>query len=63
MKIKDLLKELEYFDPDDELDVFAYDKDLDIEYECEIRMVEGDIIPMLILDVVKTYEGGVYAGN
>lgn len=58
MKIKDLLKELEYFDPDYELDVFAYDKGKDIEYECEIRMVEGDIIPMLILDVVKSYEGG-----
>lgn len=58
MKIKDLLKELEYFDPDDELDVFAYDKGKDIEYECQINMVEGDIIPMLILDVVKSYEGG-----
>ena len=58
MKIKDLLKELEYFDPDNELDVFAYDKGKDIEYECQINMVEGDIIPMLILDVVKTYEGG-----
>ena len=58
MKIKELLKELEYFDPDDELDVFAYDKEKDIEYECQINMVEGDIIPMLILDVVKSYEGG-----
>lgn len=58
MKIKDLIKELEYFDPEDELDVYAYDKDKDIEYECEINHVDGDIIPMSILDVVKTYEGG-----
>lgn len=59
MKIKNLIRELEYFDPDDELDVYAYDKGKDIEYECKINMVEGDIIPMLILDVVKVYEGGV----
>lgn len=57
MKIKDLIKELEYFDPEDELDVHAYDKDKDIEYECEIVAVDGDIIPMLILDVVKNYKG------
>lgn len=58
MKIKDLVKELEYFDPEDELVVYAYDKDKDIEYECDISAVDGDIIPMLILDVVKTYKGG-----
>lgn len=58
MKIKEIIEQLEYFDQEDELSAFAYDKDLDIEYECKLRDIDGDICPMLILDVVQAYGGG-----
>lgn len=58
MKIKNLIKELEYFDPEDELGVYAHDKDNNIEYAFDINNVGGDLFPILILDIVRTYEGG-----
>lgn len=47
MKVKDLIHELSYFPPDDEVSVFGYvDGE---EYEFEIDDVEGDVIPMIIM--------------
>lgn len=47
MQIKDLIHELSYFPPDDEVSVFGYvDGE---EYEFEIDGVEGDVIPMIIM--------------
>lgn len=47
MKIADLIHELSYFPPDDEVSVYGYvDGD---EYEFEIDSVDGDIIPMIIM--------------
>lgn len=58
MKIKDLLKELEYFDPEDEIGVYAHDKDNNIEYAFDINNVGGNLSPILILDIVRIYKGG-----
>lgn len=47
MQIKDLIHELSYFPPDDEVSVFGF---IDgVEYEFEIYEVEGDVIPMIIM--------------
>lgn len=57
MKVKDLIKELEYFylqDEDSEVLAYLYDKETDKEYECEIK-VDGDIVPMLILKEIRRY--------
>ena len=57
MKVKDLIKELEYFylqDEDSEILAYLYDPETDVEHECEIR-VDGDIIPMLVLEEVRRY--------
>ena len=57
MKVKDLIKELEYFylqDEDAEILAYLYDKEADIEYECDFK-VDGDIIPMLVLEEVRRY--------
>ena len=59
MKIKDLIKELEYFDSEDEIGVYAHDKDNNIEYAFDINNVGGDIFPILILDIVRIYKGGL----
>nr|DAL22704.1 MAG TPA_asm: hypothetical protein [Caudoviricetes sp.] len=58
MKVKDLIKELEYFyleDEDSEVLAYLYDKETDTEYKCEIK-VDGDITPMLILEEVRRYK-------
>lgn len=57
MKVKDLIKELEYFylqDEDSEVLAYLYDKETDTEHECEIT-VDGDIVPMLILKEIRRY--------
>ena len=57
MKVKDLIKELEYFylqDEDAEILAYLYDKEADIEYECDFK-VDGDIIPMLVLKEVARF--------
>lgn len=59
MKIKDLVKELEYFDPEDEIGVYAHDKDNNIEYAFDINNVDGNLSPILILDIVRIYKGGL----
>lgn len=49
MKIKDLIRELYYFEDEDEIFALYYDKEKDCEYECDIE-VKGDAIPILILE-------------
>lgn len=49
MKVKDLIRELYYFEDEDEIFALYYDKEKDIEYECDIE-VKGDAIPILILE-------------
>ena len=52
MKVKDLIKELEFFylqDEDSEVLAYLYDKENDREYECDFK-VDGDIIPYLVLE-------------
>lgn len=57
MKVKDLIKELEYFylqDEDSEILAYFYDKESDVEYECDFK-VDGDIIPLLNLKEIRRY--------
>ncbi|MDU5527284.1 MAG: hypothetical protein E6Z12_04285 [Finegoldia magna] len=57
MKVKDLIKELEYFylqDEDSEILAYFYDKESDVEYECDFK-VDGDIIPLLNLEEIRRY--------
>lgn len=60
MKIKDLVKDLEYFylqDKDAEVLAYLYDKDIKTEYECDFT-VEGDVVPMLSLEIIRRYQNG-----
>lgn len=55
MKVKELIKDLEYFclqDEDSEILAYLYDENLDVEHEYEIN-IEGDIIPALVLKEVE----------
>lgn len=57
MKVKDLIKELEYFylqDEDSEVLAYLYDKESDTEYECDFK-VDGDITPLLNLKEIRRY--------
>ena len=57
MKVKDLIKELEYFylqDEDSEILAYFYDKESDGEYECDFK-VDVDIIPLLNLEEIRRY--------
>ena len=57
MKVKDLIKELEYFylqDEDAEILAYLYDKGTDTEYECDFK-VDGDITPLLNLEEIRRY--------
>lgn len=49
MRVKDLIRELYYFEDDDEIFALYYDKEKDVEYECNIE-VKGDAMPLLILE-------------
>lgn len=54
MKVKDLIQELMYFLPDDEVLAFSYiDGE---EYEFEIDEVDGNNIPMIIMTGEKNNE-------
>lgn len=55
VKVKDLIKELEYFylqDEDSEILAYFYDEESDVEYECDFK-VDGDIIPLLNLKEIR----------
>lgn len=57
MKVKDLIKELKYFylqDEGSEILAYFYDKENDVEYECDFK-VDGDIIPLLNLEEIRRY--------
>lgn len=57
MKVKDLIKELEYYylqDEDSEILAYFYDKESDVEHECDFK-VDGDIIPLLNLEEIRRY--------
>lgn len=57
MKVKDLIKELEFFylqDEDSEVLAYLYEPEIDVEHECEIT-VDGDITPLLVLEEVARY--------
>ena len=57
MKVKDLIKELEYFylqDEDAEILAYLYDKKSDIEYEYDFK-VDGDVVPLLNLKEIRRY--------
>lgn len=49
MKVKDLIHELYYFNDSDDIFALYYDKEKDVEYECNIE-VKGDAIPLSILE-------------
>lgn len=55
MKVKDLIRELYYFEDEDDIFALYYDKEKDDEYECDIK-VEGDAIPILILEKKREEE-------
>lgn len=57
MKVKELIKELSFFDDEDDILAYLYDKDSKVEYEYDF-IVEGDIVPMLGLKVIERYENG-----
>lgn len=57
MKVKDLIKELEYFylqDEDNDVLAYLYDKESDVEYECDFK-VDGDVVPLLNLKEIRRY--------
>lgn len=54
MKVKDLIGELSLYDGEDDVLAYLYDEDSDVEYECDFK-VDGDIIPLLILEEVRKY--------
>lgn len=62
MKIKDLIKDLEYFylqDKDAEVLAYLYDKDTKTEYECDFT-VEGDVVPMLdLVEIENEYKANL----
>ena len=43
MKVKDLIHELYYFNDSDDIFALYYDKEKDVEYECNIE-VRGDAV-------------------
>ena len=54
MKVKDLIRELSLYDGEDDVLAYLYDKESDVEYECDFK-VDGDVIPLLILEEVRKY--------
>lgn len=54
MKVKDLIKELSFFDDDDDVLAYLYVEDSDLEYECDIK-VDGDVVPLLNLKEIRRY--------
>lgn len=54
MKIKDLIKDLSFFDDEDDILAYFYDKENDVEHECDFK-VDGDIVPLLNLEEVRRY--------
>lgn len=51
MKVKELIKELSYFD---DVLAYLYDNESDVEYECNFK-VDGDVVPLVNLEEIKRY--------
>ncbi|MBZ2385791.1 hypothetical protein K8P03_11015 [Anaerococcus murdochii] len=54
MKVKDLIKELSLYDGEDDVLAYFYEKESDVEYECDFK-VDGDVIPLLNLEEIRRY--------
>lgn len=54
MKVKDLIKELSFFDDEDDVLAYLYDEESDVEYECDFK-VDGDVVPLLNLKEIRRY--------
>lgn len=54
MKIKDLIKALSKYNCECEVLAFLYDKEADIEYECDF-FVDDDEVPILVLREIERY--------
>lgn len=54
MKVKDLIKELSFFDEEDDVLAYLYDKEANVEYECDFE-VDGDVVPLLSLEEIRRY--------
>lgn len=54
MKVKDLIKELSFFDDEDDVLAYLYDEDSDIERECDFK-VDYDEVPYLNLEEIRGY--------
>ena len=54
MKVKDLIKKLSYFDDEDDVLAYLYDKEANVEYECDFE-VDGDVVPLLSLEEIRRY--------
>lgn len=54
MKVKDLIKALSKYNCEDEVLAFLYDKEVDIEYECDF-FVDDDEVPILVLREIGRY--------
>lgn len=54
MKLKDLIKDLSKYNDEYEVLAFFYDKEADIEYECDF-FVDDDEVPILVLREIRRY--------
>lgn len=54
MKVKDLIKDLSFFDDEDDVLAYLYDKESDTEYECDFKVDDG-VIPLLNLEEISRY--------
>ena len=54
MKVKDLIKALSKYNYEYEVLAFLYDKEADIEYECDF-FVDDDEVPILVLREIGRY--------
>lgn len=55
MKVKDLIKALSKYNCEDEVLAFLYDKEVDIEYECDF-FVDDDEVPIFVLREIRRYQ-------
>ena len=54
MKVKDLIKELSFFDDEDDVLAYFYDEERNIEYECDFN-VDFNVAPYLDLKEIARY--------
>ena len=54
MKVKDLIKELSKYNDECEVLAFLYDREANIEYECDF-FVDDDVVPIFVLREIRRY--------